>query len=151
MTHFSNRNSWGRNMEFGVIMHTFLPLPLKVANVSYLNDQLSCNNIPSQYVALCGFQKPLSSLSINTSLSLSLSLQSLLIFLRQTQQTLLFHLTDDKTKGKRFDKDYKFDSWSSQDLTLPYGSEYYINSNCDSNCNSNNCNSSNSSNSSRNS
>ena len=44
--HFSNRNSWGRNLEFWVITHTFIPLSLNIANVSYLDDQLSCDKAP---------------------------------------------------------------------------------------------------------
>lgn len=118
--HFSNRNSWGINLEFWVITHTFIPLSLNTANVSYLDDRLSCDKNPSQYTALCGFRKHSASLLINTHLSLSFQT---LIFVQHTQQALLFHFTDEKNKEKGFDKDYKLYSWSSQDLTLPYVSE----------------------------
>lgn len=69
MTCFSNRNSWARNSEFSVIMHTFLILPLNTASVSYLDYQLNCNNIPLYYIALCGFQRPSTSLSLSLPLS----------------------------------------------------------------------------------
>ena len=99
--HFSNRNSWGINLEFWVIMHTFIPLSLNTANVSYLDDWLSCDKNPSQYTALCGFRKHSASLLINTHLSLSLQT---LIFVQHTQQALLFHFTDEKTKKRDLTK-----------------------------------------------
>lgn len=88
-------NSWGRNLEFWVITHTFIPLSLNTANVSYLDDQLSCDKTPSQYTALCGFRKHSASLLINTHLSLQA-----LIFVQHTQQALSFHFTDEKTKKR---------------------------------------------------
>jgi len=96
--HFSNRNSWGINLEFWVITHTFIPLSLNTANVSYLDDRLSCDKNPSQYTALCGFRKHSASLLINTHLSLSLFKLS---FLYNTHSRHYYFILQMKKTKKR--------------------------------------------------